>query len=177
MGSCSVRAQHCDSAWEKMVGETEVVPPPLEIEGARRWEVSQSISKSLSVGAPAMDTVMNIIDGARSTIFSPYSAMYSCPFFLPHWTKLGIQEKKKIRGPHYYYSLLKEELRVLAQMGPQLLTGCSILALQSRGTLKGAAHHPCQFWHQYYFFKEIPFPLTHSIDLVRFTLHHHHIPL
>lgn len=84
MGSCSVRAQHCDSAWEKMVGETEVVPPPLEIEGARRWEVSQSISKSLSVGAPAMDTVMNIIDGARSTIFSPYSAMYSCPFFLPH---------------------------------------------------------------------------------------------
>lgn len=90
--------------------------------------------------------------------------------FFPILLSQARHSRKKISQKSTYYSLSREELRVLAKMGPQLLTGCSVLALQSDDTLERAACHPHRFWHQYFVFKETPFPLTQALDLVRLTL-------
>lgn len=178
IGSCNVPTQHYARPWEKMVGKTDVVPALLELTaswGDRRcWEEgggkssSKGTSKSPSVGAPGVGTVLNI--SYRSQKFHLFSLFCHelLSFFLSCWAKLGTPGKKSQKST--YYSLSREELRVLAKMGPQLLTGCSVLALQSDDTLERAACHPHRFWHQYFVFKETPFPLTQALDLVRLTL-------
>lgn len=107
--SCNVPTQHYARPREKMVGKTDVVPALLELTaswGDRRcWEEgggkssSKGTSKSPSVGAPGVGTVLNI--SYRSQKFHLFSLFCHelLSFFLSCWAKLGTPGKKYHRSP------------------------------------------------------------------------------
>ena len=145
---------------EKMAGKIDVVAAVLKHAvscGDRRcWEEqgvklsSDGTLKSSSVGAPGMVTILNISYWSQKLHLFSLSChelllFFFFPILLRQARNSSPPPQKKKSQKSTYYSLSRQELRVLAKMGSKLLTGCSSLALQNTDTTleRGACHSCC----------------------------------